>query len=210
FLSVAYPLWYKTRPRLTQAAVVSGICWFLASAHCSVIYVTEYWGNATYSQGTNDTCYLEFREDQLAVVLPVRLEAAVVLFMVPLCITSYCYSRLVWILSRGASRRRRKRVMGLLAATLLIFFVCFGPYNMSHVVGYVQGKSPSWRSYVLLFSTLNSCIDPLVFYFSSSKFQAEFHQLLGRLTRSCVPWTQEASMELTVKNEEEPSNECPS
>ncbi|KAL6035287.1 hypothetical protein STEG23_024870, partial [Scotinomys teguina] len=196
FLSVAYPLWYKTRPRLAQAGLVSGICWFLASAHCSVVYVTEYWGNATHSQGTDGTCYLEFREDQLAVLLPVRLEMAVVLFMVPLCITSYCYSRLVWILSQGASRRRRKRVMGLLAATLLIFFVCFGPYNMSHVVGYVRGESPTWRSYVLLLSTLNSCIDPLVFYFSSSKFQAEFQQLLGRLTRGCVPWTQEVSLEL--------------
>lgn len=210
FLSVAYPLWYKTRPRLAQAGLVSGVCWFLASAHCSVVYVTEYWGNATYSQGTNGTCYLEFREDQLAVLLPVRLEMAVVLFMVPLCITIYCYSRLVWILSRGASRRRRKRVMGLLAATLLIFFVCFGPYNMSHVVGYVRGESPSWRSYVLLLSTLNSCIDPLVFYFSSSKFQADFHQLLGRLIRACVPWTQEVSVELKVKTGEETSKECPS
>ncbi|XP_075834136.1 free fatty acid receptor 3-like [Microtus pennsylvanicus] len=209
-LSVAYPLWYKTRPRLAQAAVVSGFCWFLASAHCSVVYVTEYWGNATYSQETNETCYLEFQEDQLAVLLPVRLEIAVVLFMVPLCITSYCYSRLVWILSRGASRRRRKRVMGLLAATLLIFFVCFGPFNMSHVVGYVRGESPSWRNSVILLSTLNSCIDPLVAYFSSSMFQAEFQQLLGRLTRGCVRWTQEASLELTVKNEEEPSKECPS
>ncbi|XP_017193643.3 free fatty acid receptor 3 [Oryctolagus cuniculus] len=199
FLSVAYPLWYRTRPRLGQAALVSGLCWFLAAAHCSVVYITEYSGNASRSQGTNGTCYLEFQEDQLAVLLPVRLEMAVVLFGVPLLITSYCYSRLVWLLSRGASRSRRRRVVGLVAATLLNFLVCFGPYNVSHLVGYVQGESPPWRSYVLLLSTLNSCVDPLVYYFSSSRFQADFQQLLRRLAGGWSPCRQECTVELKVQ-----------
>ncbi|XP_047383572.1 free fatty acid receptor 3-like [Sciurus carolinensis] len=200
FLSVAYPMWYKTRPRLGQAGLVSGTCWLLAAAHCSVVYVTEFSGNVSHSQGSNGTCYLEFREDQLAIVLPVRLEMAVVLFGVPLLITSYCYSRLVWILSRGASRRRRRRVVGLVVATLLNFLVCFGPYNVSHVVGYVQGQSPRWRSCVLLLSTLNSCVDPLVCYFSSSRFQADFQELLGRLTGGWSPWRVEVSVEPKVKD----------
>ncbi|XP_052512670.1 free fatty acid receptor 3-like [Budorcas taxicolor] len=191
FLSVAYPLWYKTRPRPGQAGLVSGACWLLAAAHCSVVYVIEFSGDSSPSQGINGTCYLEFREDQLALLLPVRLEMAVVLFGVPLFISSYCYSRLVYILGRGASHRRRKRVAGLAAATLLNFLVCFGPYNVSHIVGYIQGKSPTWRSYVLLLSTLNSCFDPLVYYFSSSGFQADFQELLGRLTGSWGPWRQE-------------------
>uniref|UniRef100_M3Y6I9 Free fatty acid receptor 1 n=1 Tax=Mustela putorius furo TaxID=9669 RepID=M3Y6I9_MUSPF len=171
FLSVAYPIWYKARPRPGQASLVSGACWLLASAHCSVVYVTEFSGNSSYSQTTNSTCYLEFEEAQLALLLPVRLEMAVVLFGVPLLITSYCYGRLVWVLSRGTNHRRKRRVVGLVAATLLNFLVCFGPYNVSHVVGYIKGESPAWRSYVLLLSTLNSCVDPLVYYFSSSGFQ---------------------------------------
>ncbi|XP_013004516.1 free fatty acid receptor 3-like [Cavia porcellus] len=187
-LSVAYPLWYKTRPRLAQAGLVSGICWFLASSHCSVIYVIEFWGNSSESQGSNGTCYLEFRQDQLAILLPVRLEMSVVLFVVPLLITSYCYSRLVWILGRSSSRRRRRRVVGLVVATLLNFLFCFGPFYVSHVVGYIQGKSPRWRSLVLLLSTLNSCVDPFVYYFSSSRFHVDFHELLGRLTSYCRLW----------------------
>ncbi|XP_027294555.1 free fatty acid receptor 3 [Cricetulus griseus] len=137
---------------------------------------------------------------------------SILLFFMPLAITAFCYvGCLRALVHSGLShKRKRKRVMGLLAATLLIFFVCFGPYNMSHVVGYVRGESPTWRSYVLLLSTLNSCIDPLVFYFSSSKFQADFQQLLGRLTRGCVPWTQEVSLELKAKNGEELCKECPS
>lgn len=195
FLSVAYPLWYKTRPRLVQAGLVSGACWFLAGAHCSVVYVTELSRNSSYSQVTQGTCYLQFQDKQLAVLLPVRLEIAVVLFGVPLLITTYCYSRLIYLLSRGASRHRRKRVTGLVVATLLNFLVCFGPYNMSHVVGYIQDKSPAWRGHVLLLSILNSCVDPLVYYFSSSGFQAEFQGLLGKLTRARGTWRQEGSME---------------
>nr|XP_025866127.1 LOW QUALITY PROTEIN: free fatty acid receptor 3 [Vulpes vulpes] len=202
FLSVAYPLWYKARPRPRQAGLVSGACWLVAGAHCSVVYIIEFSGNSSYSHTNNDTCYLEFQENQLAILLPVRLEMAVVLFGVPLLITSYCYGHLVWVLSRGASHRRRRRVVGLVAATLLNFLVCFGPYNVSHVVGYIRGESPAWRSYVLLLSTLNSCVDPLVYYFSSSGFQADFHGLLRRLTGGWRPWREEGSLKLKEKNEE--------
>ncbi|XP_058135227.1 free fatty acid receptor 3-like [Dasypus novemcinctus] len=202
FLSVAHPVWYKARPRPRQASLVSGACWLIATAHCSLVYIIEFSGGSSQSQSANGTCYLEFRKDQLAILLPVRLEMAVVLFGVPLLITCYCYSRLVWILGRGASHRRRKRVAGLVAATLLNFLVCFGPFSMSHVVGYIQGKSPSWRSYVLLLSTLNSCVDPLVYYFSSSEFQADFHRLLRRVAVACGPWRLEGNVELKANEGE--------
>ncbi|XP_037675931.1 free fatty acid receptor 3-like [Choloepus didactylus] len=200
FLSVAYPVWYKARPRPRQAGLVSGACWLLATAHCSIVYITELSGGSAHRLSANATCYLVFQKDQLAILLPVRLEMAVVLFGVPLLITCYCYSRLVWILSRGASHRRRKRVAGLIAATLLNFLVCFGPYNVSHVVGFIQDKSPSWRSYVLLLSTLNSCVDPLVYYFSSSEFQAELHKLLSRVAGACWSGRLGSSVELKEEN----------
>ncbi|KAM6223703.1 free fatty acid receptor 3 [Rhynchocyon petersi] len=203
FLSVAYPLWYKNRPRLGQACLVSGVCWLLAAGHCSVVYVTELSLNSSQNQSANGTCYLEFQEHQLSILLPVRLEMAVVLFGVPLLITSYCYSHLLWILSRGASQHRRRRVAGLVAATLLNFIVCFGPYNVSHIVGFVQGRSPPWRSFVLLLSTLNSCIDPLVYYFSSSGFQADFQVLLGRWAGACGLCRREGDVKLQMMQEGE-------
>uniref|UniRef100_F6SDI4 G-protein coupled receptors family 1 profile domain-containing protein n=1 Tax=Monodelphis domestica TaxID=13616 RepID=F6SDI4_MONDO len=181
FLGVAYPLWYKTQPRLGQAILGSVVCWLLAGAHCSVVYVAEYLGDTYQLQYTNGSCYLEFREDQLDFLLPVRFEMSVVFFGIPLVLISCCYGRMVWILSKGARWKRRKRVAGLTVATMLNFLLCFGPYHSSHIVGYVQSKSPTWRGYVLLLSTLNSCVDPLVFYFSSSGFQRDFHRLFTRL-----------------------------
>ncbi|XP_051844930.1 LOW QUALITY PROTEIN: free fatty acid receptor 3 [Antechinus flavipes] len=184
YLGVAYPVWYKTQSRTCQAGLVSVGCWLLGSAHCSLVYVAEFWEDTTQKHQSNRTCYLEFREEQLAVVLPVRLEMAVVLFGVPLVLVSFCYGKMVWILRKGNHLKRRKRVMGLIGATMLNFLVCFGPYNTSHIVGYFQGKSPRWRGYVLLLSTLNSCVDPLVFYFSSSGFQRDFHSLFKNLVKT--------------------------
>ncbi|XP_055992067.1 G-protein coupled receptor 42-like [Sorex fumeus] len=190
FLSVAYPVCYWSRPRIRQAVLVSGACWLLSGTNCSVVYIVEFSGHSSHGQGNNNTCYLEFEEDQLAILLPVRLEMVVVLFGLPLLITIYCYSHLIYLLSKRCSRRQRRRVAGLVVATLLNFLIFFGPYNVSHVVGYIQGHSPSWRSYVLLLSTLNSCIDPLVYYFSSSQFQAEVRGILRRLAGACRPGTQ--------------------
>ncbi|XP_036602376.1 free fatty acid receptor 3-like [Trichosurus vulpecula] len=193
FLGVAYPLWYKTQPRIVQAVLVGVGCWLLAGAHCSVIYVTEYSGEAFQKQQTNNTCYLDFSDNQLAIVLPVRFEMALVLFGVPLVLASYCYGQMVWILSKGSSWKRRKRVAGLLGATMLNFLLCFGPFNASHIVGYIQGKSPTWRGYVLLLSTLNACVDPLVFYFSSSGFQRDFHRLFRSLMEATGLWRKNGS-----------------
>ncbi|XP_007539558.2 free fatty acid receptor 3-like [Erinaceus europaeus] len=203
FLSVAYPLWYKTRPRPGQAGLVCVACWILAGAHCSLVYFMEYSGDSSRSQGRNGTCYLEFRKDQLAILLPVRLEMAVVLFGVPLLITSYCYSRLLCLLNQGVSRHRQRRVAGLVAATLLNFLICFGPLAMSHVVGYVQGRSVGWRSYAMLLSTLNTCVDPLVYYFSSSGFQTDVREQLRRLVGGWGFWNQKDSVTLKEKTDEE-------
>ncbi|XP_049643413.1 free fatty acid receptor 3-like [Suncus etruscus] len=187
FLSVAYPIWYQSQTRLRQAALVCGACWLLSGSHCTLVYIVEFSGNKSHRNGT---CYMDFQDNQLAILLPVRLEMAVVLFVIPLLITAYCYSHLLWLLSKGSSRRRRRRVAGLVVATLFNFIIFLGPFAMSHVVGFFQGKSTAWRSYVLLLSTLNSCIDPLVYYFSSSQFQENVHRLLQRLAEACRPGKQ--------------------
>ncbi|XP_055992068.1 free fatty acid receptor 3-like [Sorex fumeus] len=198
FLSVAYPVWYQSRPRLRQAVLVSGVCWLLSCSHCSVIYIVEYSGNSSH---INKTCYLEFQEDQLSILLPVRFEIAVVLFFVPFLITVYCYSHLLWLLSKGSRRHLRRRVAGLVVATLLNFLIFCGPFAVSHVVGFFWHCSPPWRSYVLLLSTLNSCIDPLVYYFSSSQFQAQVHGLLRGLTY--IPERQKNDVKLSKKTKAE-------
>lgn len=118
-------------------------------------------------------CYDDFSEDQLSFVLPLRLELFLVLFLLPFTVTIFCYINFVRaLLARpNIPLEKKQRAVGLAVATMVNFGVCFAPYNLSHVVGFVEKRSPDWRVYALLFTSLNAALDPLVFYFSSTAVQ---------------------------------------
>lgn len=142
--------------------------------------------------GSVEVCYENFTEAQLNILLPVRLELCLVLFCIPFLICSFCYINFIRILSklRHIGRRRRLRAIGLAVGTLLVFAVCFGPYNVSHIVGFITWKSPDWRDKALLCSTFNACLDPFIFYFSSSAVRGTVGSVMEGVKRRlnrCLP-----------------------
>lgn len=181
YLGVAYPLRYSLCRRPRYAVFASIMFWVVTSLNLSIVYIIPYvqWhkgadvgnsSNADSHAPPPPTCYLDFTEDELEILLPVRLELFFVLFCVPFLICCFCYVNFILILSRlpNISRRRRLRAIGLALGTLIVFAVCFGPYNASHVVGFVRQESERWRNVALLSSTFNACLDPFIFYFSSA------------------------------------------
>ncbi|KYO40088.1 free fatty acid receptor 2 [Alligator mississippiensis] len=174
YLGVAFPVQYKLRRRPAYAMVTSVAVWVLVGAHSGIVFISE-----VQTPGTNITranvsrCYEDFTTEQLQVVLPVRLEVFLILFCLPFTVTLFCYVNFVRILLAlpNIPRRKKCRAVGLALATLTNFMVCFAPYNISHVVGFVENKSTQWRVYALLLSTLNASLDPVIFYFSSSAVQ---------------------------------------
>ncbi|XP_014817320.1 PREDICTED: free fatty acid receptor 3-like [Calidris pugnax] len=118
-------------------------------------------------------CYDDFSPDQLSFVLPLRLTLFLVLFLLPFTSTIFCYVNFVRVLlSRpNIPLEKKQRAVGLAVATMVNFGVCFAPYNISHVVGFVEKKSPPWRVYALLLTSLNAALDPVIFYFSSRAVQ---------------------------------------
>ncbi|XP_023280599.1 free fatty acid receptor 2-like [Seriola lalandi dorsalis] len=185
YLGVAFPIQHTLRRRPMYAVAASIFFWIFSFLHLSIVFIVPLIGvenppdnpsgvNATRSSATGDNnkevCYENFTEAQLNVLLPVRLELCVVLFCIPFLICSFCYINFIRILSKlqHIDRRRRLRAIGMALGTLLVFALCFGPYNVSHIVGFITWKSPDWRDKALLCSTFNACLDPLIFYFSSS------------------------------------------
>ncbi|XP_074470719.1 free fatty acid receptor 3-like [Sebastes fasciatus] len=177
YLGVAFPLRYSLCRRPRYAVLASVMFWVVTSLNLSIVYIMPY---AQWSKGADvdvdesaappPTCYLNFTEDELEILLPVRLELFLVLFCVPFFICCFCYANFILILSRlpNIGRRRRLRAIGLALGTLIVFAVCFGPYNASHVVGFARRESEEWRNVALLSSTFNACLDPIIFYFSSA------------------------------------------
>ncbi|XP_058474359.1 free fatty acid receptor 3-like [Solea solea] len=198
YLGVAFPLRYSMFRRPRYAVLTSIAIWLVTSLNLSIVYIMPYvqWGRGMGGNHHNDnstdskppppppTCYLNFTQDELDIILPFRLELFVFLFCIPLIICCFCYVNFIHILSRlpNIGRRRRLRAIGLALGTLIVFVVCFGPYNASHLVGFVRMESEDWRDTALLFSVFNSCLDPFIFYFSS----AAVRSMLNRCFRSIM------------------------
>lgn len=185
YLGVAFPIQHTLKRRPVYAIAASIFFWIFSIIHLSIVFIVPFIGsenspnntlglNASANSTTHDmneeVCYENFTLAQLKVLLPMRLELCIVLFCIPFLISSFCYINFIRILSRlqNIDRRRRLRAIGMALGTLLVFALCFGPYNISHIVGFVTWKSPDWRDKALLCSTFNACLDPLIFYFSSS------------------------------------------
>uniref|UniRef100_A0A8C5QKL6 G-protein coupled receptors family 1 profile domain-containing protein n=1 Tax=Leptobrachium leishanense TaxID=445787 RepID=A0A8C5QKL6_9ANUR len=192
YFAVAFPIKYKLWRKPIYSVVASIIIWIAATAHCSIVYIVEHFvpDNAT----ENDTmpCYDKFSPDQLEVLLPVRLEICLFLYCIPFVVTVFCYVSFVKILSKQPrlQRKRKLRAIGLVAATLTNFIVCFLPYNVSHLVGFIQGDSPGWRVYALLMSSFNASLDPIIFYFSSGSLKKIFLQSLAQVIKKLSLGTQ--------------------
>uniref|UniRef100_A0A668A0Z1 G-protein coupled receptors family 1 profile domain-containing protein n=1 Tax=Myripristis murdjan TaxID=586833 RepID=A0A668A0Z1_9TELE len=190
YLGVAFPIQHSLKRRPIYAVAASIFCWIFCFLHLSIVFIIPLIGPESTENFTN-VCYENFTEAQLNVLLPVRLELCLVLFCIPFLICSFCYINFIRILSklRHIGRRRRLRAIGLAVGTLLVFAVCFGPYNVSHIVGFITWKSPDWRDKALLCSTFNACLDPFIFYFSSSAVRGTVGSVMEGVKRrlnSCV------------------------
>ncbi|XP_058232003.1 free fatty acid receptor 2-like [Hemibagrus wyckioides] len=191
YLGVAFPVKYKLKRNPRYALIATILFWLISMGHCSIVYIVEYHkdSNNTTNKPTNKTsCYKEFSSEQLDLLLPVRFELFIVLFCIPFLICCFCYIRFIVILSHlpNINPKKRSRAIGLAAVTLLVFIICFVPFNVSHVVGFVTWNSPSWRVYTVLPSTFNACLDPFVFYLSSAAVRGTFNHIM----RQFLNWLQ--------------------
>lgn len=110
-------------------------------------------------------------------------------FLLPLLVISMFTGRIMCALSRPGllrqGRQRRMRAMQLLLTVLVIFLVCFTPFHARQVAVAIWPNVPHHTSLVayhvaVTLSSLNSCMDPIVYCFITSGFQATvrglFHQ----------------------------------
>ncbi|XP_034553456.1 free fatty acid receptor 2-like [Notolabrus celidotus] len=180
YIAVAFPVTYHQLHKPVYGIVTSVVMWLISAAHCSITIIVRY--HPALSNGNSTVCYEKFTEEQLEVLLPVRLEFFFVVFLIPFVICVYCYLRCILILYRRPRipQMQKQKAIGMALGTLAVFLICVLPYNMTHLVGYIQGKSPTWRYYTLLLSTFNTCIDPIIFYFSSSAFHCTSEKSIFR------------------------------
>lgn len=110
-------------------------------------------------------------------------------YFVPLIIITFYTLRIMWALSRSTlmnqSRERRMKAVQLLITVLIIFTVCFTPIHVSQVV-FCASLSMS-RDVILIvyhvtvtLSSLNSCMDPIVYCFVTNNFQSTMRSIFRK------------------------------
>ncbi|KAI4879306.1 hypothetical protein NFI96_004342 [Prochilodus magdalenae] len=208
YLCVAFPILYKIHRRPLYGVICSGVIWLTTSTHLCFVYVVN---NNPTAENQTLHCYNSFTHSQLDVVLPMRLELCLVLYILPLFVCVFCYTRFILILRRtpNLNREKRRRAMGMALGTLLVFVVCFMPYNISHIQGFIIKKDVSWRAEALLLTTVNTVFDPITFYFSSATFQGNLKGLLRNRTRTSHPspeLTPVSTIQTIVRLDDQPGN----
>ncbi|XP_051520730.1 free fatty acid receptor 2-like [Myxocyprinus asiaticus] len=170
YLSIAYPITYKLYRRARTSCFVSGILWAVVLLHMGFAYLAEGGGHfVSLSEQNVSTCYENFTQEQLNILVPVRLEMALLLFLVPLVLSAFCTLRcLVLVRHSYLPSGSKRRVLAIALSTLAVFVVCYGPYNVSHIVGFVLYTNVEWRSEAMLSSSCNVFLEPVVMLMLSS------------------------------------------
>uniref|UniRef100_A0A8C7G1I3 Si:ch211-231m23.4 n=1 Tax=Oncorhynchus kisutch TaxID=8019 RepID=A0A8C7G1I3_ONCKI len=142
YLAVAYPIAYHKLHKPFYSVVASTIIWLLSTAHCSIVFIIQH--HPDLSPSNTSVCYEDFTEQQLAILLPVRLEFFIMLCLVPLIVCIFCYLRCIWILYTlpRISPGQKQKAIGMALGTLSVFLVCVFPYNVSHVLVFFHRLQP--------------------------------------------------------------------
>ncbi|XP_005288345.1 proteinase-activated receptor 2 [Chrysemys picta bellii] len=109
------------------------------------------------------------------------LSLAIGVFLFPAVLTAVAYILMIKTLNASITDvnigKKRKRAIKLIIAVLSIYLICFIPSNILLVVHYSlirdYGQSHVYAPYItaLCLSTLNSGIDPFIYYFVSKDFR---------------------------------------
>ncbi|XP_066194499.1 proteinase-activated receptor 2 [Sylvia atricapilla] len=151
----------------------------------------------TYISNLNiTTCHDVLPENVLAHdMLIYFLSLATGLFLIPAIITALAYILMIKTLSASiidvSTGKKRKRAIKLIIVVLSMYLICFTPSNVLIIVHYSLLKAYSqshlyvWYITVLCLSTLNSCIDPFIYYYISKDFRDNLkYALLCRSVRT--------------------------
>ncbi|XP_020850078.1 lysophosphatidic acid receptor 5 [Phascolarctos cinereus] len=196
YIAIVHPLRLRHLRRPMVARLLCLGVWALILV-CAVPAVRVHAPSPCYYKNTTVyLCFESFSENLWqGKLLPLVLLAEGLGFILPLITMVYSSSRVFWTLARPSTTRneRRRKTVHLLLANLVIFLLCFVPYNTTLAVyGLLRGKlvdaSSDARNRVrqvlvvlLVLASANCVLDPLVYYFSAEGFRNTLRSL--RTTR---------------------------
>ncbi|XP_038820837.1 proteinase-activated receptor 1-like [Salvelinus namaycush] len=191
-LAVAYPINSLAWRSPCNAALACSSMWVLAVGGSLPLVLSQQ--TVYYDPLGITTCHdiqdLKLLEGRYLFFFPIL---SCTLYFLPLFVTVTCYSRVVQVLNRaprgviGRSRQKARAVV-MVVIVLVVFVICFTPTNAILLAHYLQiggrvAGEPDATHVAYLVSlcvgSISCCLDPLVYYFGSSRCQRQLAGALG-------------------------------
>ncbi|XP_028319141.1 proteinase-activated receptor 2-like [Gouania willdenowi] len=178
YWAVVYPLSQRQRSTCVATSISLGV-WVLVWVCTVPLYLYD---QQVYLTNLNiRTCHDVTRPSQVKTAAGYFLAMATLGFVVPtvVCVISYVLmlKALRNTMEDPAIAKKRHKAVVLIVVVLVMFLVCFTPSNVMLMVHYVLllggAEDNLYGFYVttLCLASLNSCLDPFVYYFISEDFR---------------------------------------
>ncbi|NXF80254.1 GP174 protein, partial [Sclerurus mexicanus] len=139
-------------------------------------------------QRENNTCFVDLpiKKLDLPVSITLMTIGELVGFVMPLLIILYCSWKTILSLKERNSASRdlgeKKKALKMILTCALVFLICFAPYHIGFPLdffvktrqiqgGCVQKVISVFHAVALCLASLNSCVDPIIYYFTTDEFR---------------------------------------
>ncbi|KAM5171037.1 LOW QUALITY PROTEIN: proteinase-activated receptor 1-like [Mantella aurantiaca] len=193
FLAVVYPVRSLSWRTVKGAWLMCGVIWVISLASTVPLLIREQIGRLDELDFT--ICHDSYHMGSDFVFSLIYFIPVFSLFnFLPLFITTFCYIGIIRSLSRSKFDRthKRSRAIRLSVIVLCVFVLCFGPTNVIYFIYYMNMiRSDNFSLYKVFIlssgiSSINCCLDPLIYYFASSQCQRYVCSLL-RCKKDYIP-----------------------
>uniref|UniRef100_A0A8C4Q0H9 Cysteinyl leukotriene receptor 3 n=1 Tax=Eptatretus burgeri TaxID=7764 RepID=A0A8C4Q0H9_EPTBU len=148
-----------------------------------------------HKSGERTLCFDPKGTKQFGMALAMSYVALCIGFLLPFFIILFCYVSITLTLIQrpvmgtiGKRRTQTRKAIGMIATVLLVFLFCFLPYHIVttlHLQTIISGPLKCSTRHRLLVAAVvtrcmlvcNSCLDPLIYFFSAEKFQERLRHI---------------------------------
>ncbi|XP_054858634.1 lysophosphatidic acid receptor 5 [Eublepharis macularius] len=192
FVAIVYPLRWRHLRRPKVARLLCLVVWVLilmGSVPVAGVHKTT----SCQKQNQNITLCFESFSDILwqKGLFPLVILAEILGFLLPLTSVTYCSVRIFRKLCKPGQEQslRQQKTIRLLVVNLVIFVICFVPYNIILAAyGMIKARvfqaAPLTKDSVrqalvvtVLLASMNCTLDPLVYYFNTEGFRNTLKKL---------------------------------
>uniref|UniRef100_A0A3B1IIF4 Coagulation factor II (thrombin) receptor-like 1, tandem duplicate 1 n=1 Tax=Astyanax mexicanus TaxID=7994 RepID=A0A3B1IIF4_ASTMX len=177
YWAVTHPLSHKQTNRV--AVCVSLCVWIVVWITTIPLYLYDQTVQVTNLNII--TCHDVIRPSQLHFPVGYFLTMGIMGYVVPclVCVVAYLltFRSLRESVTDSGSNSNKKKAIILMVIVLVMFLVCFTPSNIMLMVHYARVSATilnnGYKIYIitLCLGSLNSCLDPFVYYFISDEFR---------------------------------------